>query len=608
LFWTADRDLRLISVNGLGVSAANVDISALIGTKLTDAFEEEATGGPMIEALRRALEGHECRFELDCAGRHWLGRVEPMGPAGNATGITAAAFDNTDRAFADRSLRLSEQSYRSLIEDAPFAICRATASGYLLQVNRAMVEMLRYESEQELLLTNLISGVFAKAPAYEEFFAILREKGSLQGCETQWLCHDGKEITVSLAGRATFVQPGGETGDVSYLEILAENITERRQLEHQLRQAQKMQAVGQLAGGIAHDFNNLLTVINGQVQMALTELSAGDPLRERLEDVESAADRASKLTRQLLAFGRFQIAETKVLDLNAIVAGMTHLLSRLIGANLELKFVPGKDLGHVSADPAQVEQVLMNLVINAKDASPAGGALTISTANVRMESGAQAGEFVALTVADMGHGMSSEIQARIFEPFFTTKGPGDGTGLGLATVYSIVKQSKGFITVDSAPGSGARFTVLLPRVEAPAKCEPPAAPPALRRGSETILLAEDEGGIRRFASSFLGGLGYRVLTAGDGLEAIQVANANAGAIDLLVTDIIMPHMGGRELAEELRRKFPKMKLLFISGYPGDVDVLLAIRRMGARLVPKPFPSMPAFAKIVRDTLDQAPGN
>jgi PAS domain S-box-containing protein len=579
----------------------------LVGASLPALLSGVESDRAFLDAHERALEGHPGRFELSIDGKYWLGHVAPRGGGRRIEGIAAALFDHTDHAFAAQSLRLSEQSYRSLIEEAPFSIARATFSGQLLQVNRAMVEMLSYESAQELLIRSLSAEIFFHPRLYQEFVSALGSSGSLQGLESSWRGRDGKLISVNLAGRAT----RDEQGRISYLEVIAENITDRKQLEQQLMQAQKLQAVGQLAGGIAHDFNNLLTIINGQIQMAIGELPSGSPVLERLEDVESAANRASKLTRQLLAFGRLQNIEAGVLNLNSVISGLTQMLVLLVGKTIHLEFTPAPDLGFVNADPAQLEQVLMNLVLNAKDATPEGGRLTISAENVLLDSAhrdgkaAPPGDYVALSVIDTGHGMTPEIQAHIFEPFFTTKRPGQGTGLGLATVYSIVKQSKGFIATESEPGKGTRFTIYLPRVTALAKTECPVAAPIARGGSETILFAEDEESIRKFTSTFLTRLGYRVLCAADGIEAIDIAKAHAGEIDLLVTDIVMPHMGGQELAETLRRSLPKLKILFISGYAGDGSVREAIKEMNAQLLQKPFSSMPAFAKAIRDVLGTA---
>jgi two-component system cell cycle sensor histidine kinase/response regulator CckA len=610
LLWTVDCSLRVTSISPLGVSPDSERRDAFLRVSLGDLLRSAGLDQALLEAHRRALEGHSARFEFSAADHHWLGHAEPLrGPEGQIEGVTTAVFNHTDHAFAEKMLRLSEQSYRSLIEEAPFAIARATLSGQLLQVNRAMVEMLCYESEQELLIRSLNSEVFAKPILYIEFVSGLSASGSVQGLESTWLRRDGKSISVSLAGRAT----RDDLGRISYIEILAENVTERKQLELQLRQAQKLQAVGQLAAGIAHDFNNLLTIIHGQVQMALAELPSGDTLLPRLQDVEAAANRAAKLTRQLLSFGRFQNPEAKVLNLNSVVAGLTQMLVLLVGKTITLEFIPGQQLGYVNADPAQLEQVLMNLVLNAKDATPDEGCTRISTENVRLHSSslrdagvAPAGDYVALSVIDNGHGMSAEIQARIFEPFFTTKKVGHGTGLGLATVYSIIKQSKGFIAMESELGAGTRFTIYLPRVAAPSLVDSPVPDsPVHGGGSETILFAEDEEMIRKFTSTFLTRLGYRVLAAADGLEAISLAKNHAGEIDLLITDIVMPRLGGRELAEDLRRTMPDLKILFISGYAGDNTIRQALRNLNAKLVQKPFPSLPAFAKTIREVLSHS---
>lgn len=399
------------------------------------------------------------------------------------------------------------------------------------------------------------------------------------------------------------------SGEISYLEILAENVTERKQLENQLRQAQKMQAIGQLAGGVAHDFNNLLTVVEGQVEMMLSEVPPSDGLRHRLEEVEKAAHLASTLTRRLLAFSRMQVFQSKVLDLNAVIVGVSQMLARLIGENIEMTFRPGPDLGHVKADPSQVEQVLMNLVVNARDAMPEGGRLTIETHNahldttfVRQQAVVERGDYVVLVVSDTGRGMDDETQARVFEPFFTTKQPGQGTGLGLSMVYGVVKQSGGYIWVYSEPARGATFKIYLPRVMDPADETATVVSVTSPRGKETILLAEDEEGVREIVSGFLESKGYQVLTAEDGVSAEQIAKLHKGEIHLLLTDVVMPRKGGRDLAEDLRQILPHMKVLFISGYTGDFVVRNAILESGAVFLQKPF-SMQSLAKKIREVLD-----
>ncbi len=503
--------------------------------------------------------------------------------------MIGVALDNTERRTAERALRLSEQSYRSLIEETPYGICRSTLGGQFLQVNRAMVEMLAYDSETELLLRSMGTDIFAVLEVYEQFHTKLLSTSSCQGFECAWRRADGNTILVRLGGRAM----RDDTGAVSYFEILAEDVT----------------AIGQLAGGVAHDFNDLLTVVKGQVELLLSETQVGDPRRRRMEEVEKAAERASTLTRQLLAFSRMQVLQSKVLDLNTVIAGMSQMLARLIGENIEMTFAPGADLGRVKADPGQIEQVLMNLVVNARDAMPDGGRLMIETHNARIDAAfarqntrVDRGDYVVLVVSDTGRGMAAETQTSIFEPFFTTKQPGEGTGLGLSLVYGVVKQSGGYIWVYSELAKGTAFKIYLPRVTDPPEEMPTVAEELATGGKETILFAEDEEDVRYLVSSFLESLGYHVLPAADGTFARQVAQSHKGQIDLLLTDVVMPKTGGRELAEDLRRTIPTLKVLFMSGYTSDAIIRSAVLESGEAFVQKPF-SMQSLARKVREVLD-----
>jgi two-component system cell cycle sensor histidine kinase/response regulator CckA len=609
VLWTTNAALRFTSLAGAGLEAMNANARQYLGAPVTEFFPHAGAEITPLAGHQRALQGQASRFDIEMMGRALQAHVEPLrAPTGEVAGVIGVALDNTERQVAERKLRLSEQGYRCLIEEAPYAIVLSTVSGQFLQVNRAAVEMLGYESEAELLLTGLKTDIFARMSDYDRFLGHLQVTGSCQGFESVWRRHDGKIIAVSLGGRAV----RNHVGRISYFEILAENITEKKQLEEQLRQAQKMQAVGQLAGGIAHDFNNLLTVIKGQLELTLSQMQELDPLRRRLQEVEKAADRAATLTRQLLAFSRMQVAESKPVDLNMAVAGMAQLLVRLIGENIDLTFVPEKNLGCVQADPSQIEQILMNLAVNAKDAMPAGGRLTIATSNVHLDTAThpelpivEAGDYVLLSVTDTGHGISPETQARIYEPFYTTKKPGEGTGLGLFTVYGIVKQSKGYIYLESEPGKGATFRIYLPCVAGAPENTAPLAPLDDNGGTETILFAEDEESIRKLTSSYLDGLGYRVLTATDGVEAWQIAKDHEGKIDLLLTDAVMPRLGGPELAESLRAAFPELKVIIVSGYAGDYygrDTLAESRMV---FLQKPFSSMQFLAKKIREVLDES---
>jgi PAS domain S-box-containing protein len=404
--------------------------------------------------------------------------------------------------------------------------------------------------------------------------------------------------------------------------VVAQDVTERRRAEaerhelaEQLRQSQKMEAIGGLAGGIAHDFNNLLTVITGRSQLLLSRLTADERSQRDVELIDKAAERAAGLTRQLLAFSRKQVLQPRTLGLNSVVSEVIDMLQRTIGEDIELAFTPAPDLGLVSADPGQVEQVLLNLAVNARDAMPQGGRLTLETANVSLDAidvrgypDFPAGPYVMVTMSDTGVGMDAPTQARIFEPFFTTKSSDKGTGLGLATVYGIVKQSGGHVRVDSEPGAGTTFTIYLPRVAATGetlRAAPPGA--AMTRGTETVLLVEDEQEVRELTREILEEQGYRVLMAGHPAEAVAIAATCETRIDLLVTDVVMPQMGGGRLAERLLLDSPGMQVLYISGYTDDAIVRHGVLNQSAAFVQKPF-TPEALTRKVRGVLDSAKGN
>ncbi len=392
---------------------------------------------------------------------------------------------------------------------------------------------------------------------------------------------------------------------------VATEITQRKELENQLRQAQKMEAVGQLAGGIAHDFNNVLTAILGYTRLLLKESELGAQQRDDITEIEEAAQRAASLTRQLLAFSRKQVMQPTVLNVNEVVQGMRTLLRRLIGEHIALVAAFDPEPVFVRADQGQLQQVIVNLSVNARDAMPAGGTLMLATARVELDAafkashpGSTVGPHVRLLVSDSGTGMDAEVRRRVFEPFFTTKPVGKGSGLGLATVYGIVKQSGGYIDVESQPGHGSTFTIYLPRVAAPAQpiAEPPA--PLPRPGRETVLLVEDESGVRALARRALKEFGYRVLEATNGVEALTVARGCTDPIDLLLTDVVMPEMGGRELAQVLRQERPETRVLFTSGYPDSGGMALDVAESRVPYLPKPY-TPNELAQKVREVLDSA---
>ena len=512
--------------------------------------------------------------------------------------------DVTERKRAAEALQRSETDFRLVVRDAPYGIFRANMLGKLLMVNPALEKMLGYESQDELLAVNLAMGIYRHPTEQQKINDLFLRNEHFKDIEIEWKRKDGAFITVRCSGWTVKGESGTE------MEVFAEDVTERRVLERQLRMAQKMEAVGRLSGGIAHDFNNLLGVIIGYIQVMQRTLVPGQPSYEYAEQIEKAGKRAVALTRQLLAFSRQQVLEPVVLNLNTLVSEMEKMLPRLVGEDIQLTSILDSAIGQVKADPGQIEQVVMNLAVNARDAMPDGGKLTIQTANVELDvafarehPGSVPGQYVMLAVTDSGMGMDPETQAQIFEPFFTTKGRDKGTGLGLATVYGVVKQSSGYITVESELGKGALFKIYLPRVEQPVatKTESSPAPPTAR-GSETILLVEDAEALRKLAHMFLKDNGYQVLTAADGTEAQQVAEQSPGPIHLLLTDVVMPGINGRVLAERLAARHPAMKVLYMSGYTDTFIVGHGVLEKGIHLLHKPFTEEVLVRKI-RELLD-----
>ena len=546
-----------------------------------------------ITALRR--DGREFPVELTVTpirlGDHWL--------------FGAFVRDLTEEKRAEQALRRSEASYRGLVEHAAYGIYRATADGKFLMVNPALFTMLGFPSADDLLQMDASRDVYVDPAARARILTRCEQFGSAIE-EVAWRRRDDSVITVRLNGRPV----RAPDGTIECFEFIVDDVTEQRALEERLRQTQKMEAVGRLAGGIAHDFNNLLTAILGSVDFLRRALGPEHPEHAETEEIQKAAVRAADLTRQLLAFSRQQVLAPKVLDVDALVTNLEKMLRRLIGEDVELRFVAKASRAAVLADPGQLEQVIVNLVVNARDAMPRGGKLTIETATVDLDAGyawehgtVEPGRYVMLAVTDTGVGIDRAAQARLFEPFFTTKEFGKGTGLGLATVYGIVKQSGGYIWVYSEPGQGATFKVYLPRVE-PAG-EPVAAPQPPARalgGSETILLAEDEAAVRNLARRVLEKHGYKLLLAATGRDGVQVAEQHAAPIDLLVTDVVMPEMGGRELAQRLTTLQPGLKVLYLSGYTDDAIVHHGVLDAGVAFLQKPFKPDDLVRKI-RAVLD-----
>jgi len=505
----------------------------------------------------------------------------------------------------EEALRASEARHRSLVESAVYGMYRSTLDGRFLDVNPALVQMLGYSSAEELLAVDMAREVYADPDQRAAVIQAYNESGRLGTVELRWKRKDGHQITVRLSGTPF----KNERAETLGFEMIAEDISERRTLEDQLRQSQKMEAVGRLAGGIAHDFNNLLTVIKGYSELMLDDLDSADPLRHEVDEIKKAADRAASLTRQLLAFSRQQVLAPKVLDLNLVVHNMDKLLHRLLGEDVDLITVLEPGLGRVKADPGQVEQVIMNLAVNARDAMPQGGKLTVETANVDLDesyvrdhAAVKPGCYVMIAVSDTGTGMPEKVKSRIFEPFFTTKEVGKGTGLGLSTVYGIIKQSGGYIWVYSEVGRGSTFKAYLPRVDAPAEIPLSRSAQPARHGSETVLLVEDEDGVRSLVRQVLHKHGYNVLEARHGGEALLMCERHPGKIDMLLTDVVLQQMSGRELAERLLKVRPEMKVLYVSGYADDAIVHHGVLTAGMAFLQKPF-TTEALARKVRYVLD-----
>ena len=515
--------------------------------------------------------------------------------------------DLRERRQADESLRKERDFSDTMIESLPGLFYLFDGDGRFARWNRNFELASGYSAEEIAGLGPLdfFAGDDRRVVAQRigEVFA----EGT-SSVEADFVAKDGTRTPYFLTGRRVVVE--GKPCVVG----MGLDITARRRLEQQFLQAQKMEAVGRLAGGIAHDFNNLITVIAQSCELLLVNLAEDAPIREDVVEIRKAGNRAATLTRQLLAFSRNQVQVPRVLDLNAVVADMDKLLRRLLGEDVDVIATLAPGLDAVRADPGQVEQVIVNLAVNARDAMPDGGKLTIETHEVELNAayaethvGVTPGRYVLLAVSDTGTGMSRETQARIFEPFFTTKEGGKGTGLGLATVYGIVTQSGGPATAHSEDGHGTTFKIYLPRVsDAPEAVTKAATPAASLKGSETVLIVEDDDAIRRISSRVLENLGYRALTAASGEEALRLAERSAFAIDILVSDLVLRGMSGRELVATLARERPGLRVLFVSGYTDDAVIHRGLVEPGAPFLQKPF-ALDSLARKVREVLD-APGH
>jgi two-component system, cell cycle sensor histidine kinase and response regulator CckA len=538
-----------------------------------------------------------------------------LDPTNRSAGYVVTVQDITERKRAEEALRESENRLRDMLEQSPFSIQVLSSRGDVIEVNEAF-EKLWGVTRESLKGYNILKDRQIESlgfmPDVQRAFAGERIQTPIVEYDVAATLGSGRRIVVQGVFYP-ILDANGNTREVIlvHLDLTARLRAEEEnsKLQEQLQQAMKMEAVGRLAGGIAHDFNNLLTAIAGNAELARMEARLPDPVAEYLDEISAAAESAATLTRQLLAFSRRQLIEPRVVNLNDLVERMRKMLARLIGEDVTLETALSKDLDSIRIDPGQFEQVLANLAVNARDAMPEGGRLIIETANVELDDDycsrhppVQPGAYVRLSVSDTGQGMSNEVKQRIFEPFFTTKPQGRGTGLGLATIFGIVKQAGGSIEAYSEVGMGTSFKICLPRIDMQAERLAETKHPGLERGGETILLAEDNPGVLVLSQTLLRRLGYTVLVASNGADAIQVAEQHGGRIDLLLTDVVMPGMNGRELAGRLRALHPEMKVLFTSGYVEDVIVHNGVLEENLQFIGKPY-TQQKLSKKIREVLD-----
>jgi len=555
-----------------------------------------STRRPFVSEYRALTKDGRTKWWRDEAQVVDNGKVSPLS-------VHGFVVDITERKQAE------EASHRlaAIVESSEDAIVASSLEGTILTWNRGAENLYGYSAGE--MIGRSISVLMPpdrRDEPFEILDAIRKGEDVRPGGESIRRRKDGTEVFVSLS-----VSPlRNELGQLVGKAAIARDVSERVRLEQKFQQSQRMEAVGKLAGGVAHDFNNLLAVITGYSDLLLREMGGG-PFSQRVEEIRKAADRAAGLTRQLLAFSRKQVFEPKVVDLNAVVADIEKMLDRLIGEDVHLEVRPQIGLGQVKADRGQIEQVIMNLAVNARDAMPQGGELTVETANAELDeayaaahAGARAGRYVMLAVTDTGEGMDAETQRHIFEPFFTTKELGKGTGLGLATVYGIVKQSEGYIAVDSKKGGGTTLQIYLPRIDS-LTARPPevAAEVESPEGSETILLAEDEESLRTIVSEILEEAGYTVLVGENPRQIAEVAQSHDGPIHLMLTDVIMPKISGRGLAEQITAVRPEIKVLYMSGYTDDAIAHHGVLKPGIHFIQKPFSSS-ALLRKVREVLDK----
>ncbi len=586
------------------IKPGSVAVTAVTSAEALPVIEEESRkSGAGLVVVREGAQYRDVVADADGTSfiaEYWS---YPQIRDGKTVGAVVTFLDITERMRSEEILRESNERFSTAFNCAPVMMTiSALENGVYLDVNQVFLEVSGFTREEVIGRTSVELGWIAEADRMQLKEQLLQD-GNIRGMDLMLHAKSGRTVLCKYWGE--IISAGGQRQLLS----IALDVTEHRRVEQQLVQAQKMESVGRLAGGVAHDFNNMLSVILGHAELGLVRLDPAHPVAADLTQISKAAERSADLTRQLLAFASKQTIAPKVLDLNEVIAGMLKMLQRLIGEDIHIVWQPAPDLWQVRVDPSQVDQILANLFVNARDAITDIGRITITTENVVVDTEYDKqvdfvpGEYVKLTVSDNGSGMDRETLAHIFEPFFTTKGSGKGTGMGLATVFGAVTQNKGFIHVDSSPEQGTTFSIHLPRHVGEARQMPiMAATAPLQNGQETVLLVEDEPTILEMAATMLAGLGYVVLKAGSPDAAISLARNHSGEIDLLLTDVVMPGMNGRSLAAALLPLYPSMKQLFMSGYTADVIAPRGVLEEGVQYIQKPF-AVAALAAKVREVLD-----
>jgi PAS domain S-box-containing protein len=608
LFAYDTRGICILS-EGQGLAALGVQSGWVVGHRLHRIFHDYPK---IIENCERALAGESLVATVEFAGSLYQTHCSPLKNArGEIIGMMGVSVDVSSLRRTEQALLETEGRYRQLVENAYDLVTEVSTDARHVWVSPNYRTVLGYELD-ELVGRNVLETIHPddRGPAMEAFARFLQGHEPVEA-RVRARHKDGSWRSFEATGGSFVTASGERRAVVISRDVTARRVTEAAlaRSEEQLRQAQKMEAVGRLAGGIAHDFNNLLTAIQGYGDLVLDALTPNDPVRRDIEEIGQAARRASELTGQLLAFSRRQVQQRRVLDLNALVSGLDKMLRRVIGEDVELRTRLDPAAGAVSADPGQLEQVLVNLAVNARDAMPTGGGLSIETAHIDRHAASAAGlphgVYACLIVRDTGVGMDEETRSHLFEPFFTTKPPGKGTGLGLSTVYGIVQQSGGQILAESSPRAGATFRIYLPEVDRPVEALSSPERAAGGQGNETVLLVEDEDSVRRLVQRVLESAGYCVLEAENPHDALRLCERHPEPIDLMVTDVVMPQMSGRELASQTVALRPEMRVLYVSGYMEEVMAHHGVLEPGIAFLGKPF-APEDLTRKVREVLDGPP--